>query len=77
MTIEELQELDVFYCGTSIKPRQFFIARVGEVTIPETAGIRYLYDLIYEAGFDDGVKRGEKNKIDQFRKLLNIEVNDY
>lgn len=74
ITKEDLEKVGIIYVGTKIYPHRFFIPQIGEHNLSYPYKIEDVYKKIYEAGYDDGINRGEENKTNEIKKVLNIQL---
>lgn len=71
MSKEDLENLGIYEIS-SIDKRMFFLPLVGEVKIPEYYDVQHIFELIYSKGYEDGVKQGKKEKMEEIRNVLGI-----
>jgi hypothetical protein len=73
MTKENLEKMGIVYMGSKLYPNKFFVPQVGEVNLYEPYRWEDIFQMIYESGYENGTKYGELKKIEEIKKVLNIE----
>ena len=76
MTIEQLEELGIYYVGTKILPDQFTTDTIGKFRLNKPYSMEQILHIIYTTGREDGVKEGKKYKIKEILNVLNLENDD-
>jgi len=72
MTIEELEKLGFGHLQSKLYPRRFFMPILGEKDIPEYYKLENIFEMYYDKGVTDGIEKGKREKINQFRKFLEL-----
>ncbi len=75
ITIEDLEKIGIIRRSPKVYPDRFFIPGVNEVYLLLTKDFTWkdIYEGIYNQGFRDGEKVGEKKKSASIKKLLDID----
>jgi hypothetical protein len=74
LTTEDLEKIGIHDISTKFKKRLFYIDGINvEKVIPDYYDISDIYKMIFEIGFEKGVDVGKENKIEEFKKLFNIQ----
>jgi hypothetical protein len=73
MTKEDLEKMGVVYLGTKLYPSKFFIPHVGEVNLHEPYRWEDVFQKIYDSGYENGTQYGESKKINEIKRVLQIE----
>lgn len=73
MTKGDLEKMGVVYVGSKLYPNKFFIPHVGEVNLYKPYRWEEVFQKIYYSGYENGTRYGEARKIDEIKRVLQIE----
>lgn len=76
MTKKDLEEIGIVHIESKLNPHRFFVPFLGEVSLTEPYDIKDIFLMLYNKGKKDGIYIGEKNKISEIKKILEIEIDD-
>lgn len=73
ITKKDLEKAGIVYLGNNFHPDKFFIPQVGEIHLYEPYKWEDIFEKIYYVGHKNGAIYGEHKKIDEIKRVLQIE----
>lgn len=74
ITQSQMDAIGMYHLGYKVRPHRYFVQFVGEVDLYESTTLEDVFRLVYEAGIEDGKKQGKQIKIEEIKKVLDIEI---
>jgi hypothetical protein len=73
LTKEQLELMGIFSIESKIYPKRHFVPCLGEVDLYESTDVKDIFEMLWKAGNEFGQKQGMKMKVQELKKVLEIE----
>ena len=64
--------MGIYYLESRLYPNRFYISQVGEANLYEPYKWEDVFKIIYDSGYEKGTEAGEKKKIEEIKRVLQI-----
>lgn len=73
LTKEQLELLGIHSINSKRHPKRYFVPFLDVVDLDENTDVGDIFKMVFEAGNEHGQKQGMKMKIQELKKVLEIE----
>lgn len=73
LTKEQLELMGIYSIESKLYPKRHFVPCLGEVDLYESTDVKDIFEMIWKAGNEYGQKQGMKMKVQELKKVLEID----
>lgn len=73
LTKEQLELMGIYSIESKLYPKRHFVPCLGEVDLYDSTEVKDIFEMLWKAGNEYGQKQGMKIKVQEFKKVLEIE----